>query len=58
MGKIALNLIALAVLLGTSILVMIHGWGLEAKSWGWILGGTLAGLFIAAVLKAVAEIGD
>lgn len=32
-----MSLWTFAVMLG--ILTMIHGWGLEAKSWWWIIGG-------------------
>ena len=27
-----------------SILVMIYGWGLEPKSWWWIIGGGVFGM--------------
>ena len=39
------------VVVGLSILGMVHGWGLEPKSWGWILGSYL-GIFITAMVQA------
>ncbi len=33
-----IGIAAIAVGMLTTILVMIHGWGLEPKSWLWILG--------------------
>lgn len=37
----------------TSILVMINGWGLEPKSWTWIVGVYLAGSIMASFLTAL-----
>jgi hypothetical protein len=34
------------------ILVLIHGWGLEPKSWWWIIGG---GIFLMVFLRALME---
>ena len=37
-----------------SVLIMIHGWGLDPKSWGWIIGGAffqLTMLVISASLN-------
>ena len=38
-----------------SILVMIHGWGLEPKSYGWIIGIGLVGNVVAQLIVRVAE---
>lgn len=38
-----------------SILVMINGWGLEPKSYGWIIGISLASQFFAQLILKVAE---
>jgi hypothetical protein len=45
-----------AVGMALSIAIMIYGWGLEVRSWGWILGGGLAGrLLLAFIEKANKE---
>jgi len=37
---------------GMSVLVMIYGWGLEPKSWWWIIGVGFFGQIIAqAIIK-------
>jgi len=36
-------LAGIAVATGTSVAVMIHGWGLEPKSWGWVIGAYVLG---------------
>lgn len=33
-----------------SYLSMTHGWGLEVKSWGWIIGAGIFGQIMAQVL--------
>lgn len=33
------TMLSLFLIFATSILVMINGWGLEPKSWGWIFSG-------------------
>ena len=38
-----------------SILVMINGWGLEPKSYGWIIGISMASQFFAQLVLKVAE---
>ena len=38
MTKFLMNLFAIPFFVGLHILVMINGWGLEPKSWGWIIG--------------------
>ena len=30
-----------AALVALGILVLMYGWGLEPKSWGWIIGGNV-----------------
>lgn len=34
------------------IFVMIHGWGIEPKSWWWIIGGGILARFIVEVMMA------
>jgi hypothetical protein len=49
MTKFLLGLVGYGVAIGMSILVMIHGWGLQPVSWGWIIGGGISGSFIGAL---------
>lgn len=51
MTKFLLSIVGLFFTLGVGILVMIHGWGLEPKSWGWILGGSLVAVLIGALFR-------
>lgn len=43
-------LLGLVVSVTTSILVLMKGWGMEPRSWSWILVGTFAGHFLAQIL--------
>ena len=54
MTKFLLSLVGYGIAIGTSILVMIHGWGLQPISWGWILGGAT----VVSVLAALFQISD
>ena len=49
--KLALAFTSYIILGVLSILVMIHGWGLEIKSWGWVVGGYLGTAVIAAMFS-------
>lgn len=44
---------ALTMLVG--ILTMIHGWGLEPKSWWWIIGAGIFVRFMLAMMETVAK---
>ena len=50
-----LNLVAYIVLMATSILVMIYGWGLQPKSWFWIVFMYGLGLLIGSIFTVVAK---
>lgn len=52
LNKLLAGLLVLALMVGLSVLVMINGWGLEPKSWWWIIGG---GLFGNAFLRVMAD---
>jgi hypothetical protein len=54
--KLIANLLGLLICFGVGLLVMILGWGLTPHSWGWIIGGGLGGIFLGAILAAVAQI--
>lgn len=50
-----LNLVAYIVLMATSILVMIYGWGIQPKSWFWIIFMYGLGLLIGSIFTVVAK---
>ena len=39
----------------TGILVMIYGWGLEPKSWWWIIGGGIVIKLIIEIMQSIAK---
>ena len=41
-----------------AIMVMINGWGLEPKSWWWIIGGGIVLRFIIEMIQAAAKKGE
>lgn len=49
--KLALSLLGMGVVIGGSILVMMHSWGLEVQSWGWVLGGTFLISMVGSVFQ-------
>jgi hypothetical protein len=51
-----LALYALGIVL--TIMVMINGWGLEPKSWWWIIGGGIVLRFIIEMIQAAAKKGE
>lgn len=36
----------------SSILVMMYGWGLQPRSWGWIIG---VGFFVQVALRGLSD---
>ncbi len=50
MNKLLALLLVLSVSVALSILVIIYGWGLEPKSWGWIVG---VGVFMQVFMKII-----
>lgn len=56
--SLIIAILALTVSLTCTILVMIHGWGLEPKNWWWIVGIYLFGQFVGQTLLAVAKADD
>lgn len=53
--KFLLGVFGVDVAIIVSILVMIKGWGLEPKSWGWIIGFYFLGRLFAYVIIEVAK---
>jgi len=51
--KFLVAVLGLVVAVATTILVLMKGWGLEPKSWGWIIGVSLFGhLFSQLIFEA------
>ena len=50
MAKFVAVVFGFIITLSLSIAVMIKGWGLEPKSWWWIIGG---GIFIRLLIQAM-----
>lgn len=50
MNKLLATLLVICAVVGLSILVMIYGWGLEPKSWWWIIGGGVIGQVFLKVI--------
>jgi hypothetical protein len=48
-------LLGLSIGVCTTIIVMIHGWGLEPKSWFYIFGVYYTGHFIAYLLHRLSK---
>lgn len=55
MIKILAALFLLSISMCMSICVLMFGWGLEPKSWWWIIGGSLVGYGVAGLFKAALE---
>lgn len=54
-GRLLLVIAGLALSMTTSIMVAIHGWGLEVRSWWWVIGGTLTGVMLAQMFLEAAK---
>jgi len=48
--KLVTVLTGFVIAIVVSVLVMINGWGLEPKSWWWIIGVNFIGLAFAQLL--------
>ncbi len=55
MNKLLAQIFLFVLMLVSGILVMIYGWGLEAKSWWWIVGG---GIFARVMLAIISVLSD
>uniref|UniRef100_A0A6H1ZAA0 Uncharacterized protein n=1 Tax=viral metagenome TaxID=1070528 RepID=A0A6H1ZAA0_9ZZZZ len=53
-----LIIVGFVVAVLTSILVMIHGWGLEPKSWWWIIGVSALGYTLSSLFMGAAKIKE
>lgn len=50
--KVLSQLLLLSLMVGTSVLTLMFGWGLHPQSWWWIIGG---GVFVNTALKLLAN---
>jgi len=48
--NLLLAIFGCCVAIGTSICTAVFGWGLQPRSWWWIIGGSLGGFIIAQVI--------
>lgn len=55
MTRPAIYFLMMSIVFGIGYLVLIFGWGLEARSWGWILGGGFVQIFVATILNAAEQ---
>lgn len=55
LASLLLNLVGYSVVMETHILVMVKGWGLQPKSWFWIIVMYTLGFIIAAMFTEVAK---
>lgn len=53
--QIIVMAVALAVGISFSILSFIYGWGLEPKSWAWIIGAGFFGQLFALTLVEIGK---
>lgn len=53
--KFMTTLFLFTLTLALTVLVMIHGWGLEPKSWGWIIGGGIVARFIVSLIEVITK---
>lgn len=56
--KTAASILLLILSVIVTILVLIHGWGLEVKSWGWIAFGAIFNLTVLIIAIALEKSND
>jgi len=47
--------LGLAIGIASSVLAFIYGWGLEAKSWAWIIGAGFFGQMLALIVMEIGK---
>lgn len=52
--KALVALLSAAVIFGLSLCVMLFGWGLEPKSWSWVIWGNIGAILVSAIIQAIA----
>ena len=58
MSKFIATMSMFCVGLALGIMIMIYGWGLEPKSWWWILGGGIGLRLIVLIIEAIVKKED
>ena len=53
--KLLTVIVGVAATISISILVMMHGWGLEPRSWWWIIGGGVVLRFLAEIIVVIGK---
>ena len=53
--RLIIAIFAICLSIGTSITVMIFGWGLTVKSWWWVIGIYFIGHLLGVLMIKLAE---
>jgi len=53
--KLLVVVFGIAISMGVSVAVMMNGWGVEPKSWFWIIGASFFGQMLAQVVIETAK---
>lgn len=53
-----LSVFGICISVSTMVLVMIYGWGLQPKSWFWIIGAYFIGNILAVLIHLIAKESD
>jgi len=53
--KLAISLFGFSIAIALGICVLLFGWGLEIKSWGWVIWGNIGAAFIGAFFQVLAK---
>jgi multisubunit Na+/H+ antiporter MnhC subunit len=53
--RLLVQFLGLIVATGTTILVMIYGWGLTPQSWKWIIGFSFLGHMTGAIFVTIGQ---
>lgn len=56
MNKFLAGMFVFLVAVFVSVLVMIYGWGLEPKSWWWIIGGWVGIRLLIDTIDAIRKL--
>ena len=56
--KLVTVILGMAIGVGTMVLVMIYGWGLEPQNWWWIVGGSIGGQILGHLFVAIGTAKD
>ena len=56
--RVVIAIVAVAMSIFVTVLVMVYGWGLQPKSWWWIIGAYAIGRMIAEMMMDLAKGND